>query len=164
MSSKKNKDRNSALNSLFLGRATRARFHLEINFDMNLIEIISRNQFLKELYPDGLNDFFIGRIELTSFDRINIFLHCKQQPNISVSKWGIWGEDYNIITIELLGAMISKLNIVDWQKNSEEKCQYIIKESNSNYQIDFFGKEWRFEIELGLLTFQRNSTYIISTD
>ena len=129
---------------------------------MNLIEIISRNQFLKQLYPDGLSDFFIGQIELSSFDRISIVLHCKQRPNITVSKWGIWGKDYNVITIELLGTMINKLNVLDWQKNNEESCQYIIRERNDYYQIDFFGKEWRFEIELKSLIFQRNTTYIIT--
>lgn len=128
---------------------------------MNLIDIISSNQFLKKLYPDGLNDYFIGRLELSCFDRISIILHCKQRPDINVPKWGIWDIDYNVITIELLGTMINKLNVFGWEKNCEESCQFIINKVNNDYQIEFWGKEWKIELELKSIIFQRNSTYIL---
>ena len=128
---------------------------------MNILEIIDRNFFLKELYPNGLLNFYIGRIELTAFDRLTIVLHEKEKPTINVTKWGEWGKDYNIVTIELAGCAIRKVNINDWQNNNEEKCDCeVTKTTDECYLLVFSGTTWSVEIKLESLLFQRNTTYL----
>ena len=35
---------------------------------MNILNVIDKNLFLKKLYPNGLFNFYIGRIELNTFN------------------------------------------------------------------------------------------------
>ena len=41
---------------------------------MNILDIIGENLFLKKLYPNGLFNFYIGKIELNTFNRLTLSL------------------------------------------------------------------------------------------
>ena len=129
---------------------------------MNILDIISRNQFLQQLFPTGIDNFFLGQLDLSIDDRISFILHSKTKPNIELPKWGKWGEDYNIITIELTGQFIRKVNVNNWQNNQCELSSCEILQENDYYLITFRGSNWSVEMELQHLIFQRNSTYILS--
>lgn len=128
---------------------------------MNILDIISRNQFLRQLFPNGINDFFIGQLNLSIDDRVSFVLHSKVKPNIEIPKWGQWGKDYNIITIEIIGQFIRKINVNNWQNNQCELSSYEVSQGDDSYSIIFKGNNWTIEIELQSLTFQRSSTYIL---
>jgi hypothetical protein len=134
------------------------------NYSMNILNIIKNNVFLKKLFPNGLENFFIGQLYLNFYDQIDIKLHCTKKPDIEINKWGIWGKDYNIIVIELTGQFIRKLSVVNWQNNNEYLCECeVSKKDNDYYLIVFKGNNWSIEIELQTLIFQRNSTYVIES-
>jgi len=129
---------------------------------MNILEIIERNHFLKQLYPSGIHDFFIGRIDLSCFDRSSIRLHVLKKPEIDVKKWGVWSVNYNVVVIELLITSLKRININGWQNNQMEICEIIVKNENEdNKELIFKGKNWNIEITFGILTFQNSSTYLI---
>jgi hypothetical protein len=128
---------------------------------MNILDIISRNQFLRQLFPNGIDDFFIGQLSLSIDNRVNFVLHSKNKPNIEIPKWGQWGKDYNIIAIEIIGQFIKKVNVNNWQNNHCEPSSCEISQGNDSYTIIFKGNNWNVEIELQSLTFQRSSTYIL---
>jgi len=129
---------------------------------MNILDIVNRNQFLKQLFPNGIDNFFLGQLDLSIDDRISLILHSKTKPNIEIAKWGKWGEDYNIITIELTGHFIRKINVNNWQNNQCELSTCEILQENDYYLITFTGNNWSVEMELQTLIFQRNDTYILS--
>jgi hypothetical protein len=128
---------------------------------MNIIDIISRNQFLRQLFPNGIDNFFIGQINLSIDNRVSFVLHSKDKPSIETPKWGQWDKDYNIITIELIGQFIKKVNVNNWQNNQCDPSSCEIFQENDSYTIIFQGNNWDVEIELQSLTFQRSSTYIL---
>jgi hypothetical protein len=105
--------------------------------------------------------FFIGQLNLSIDDRVGFVLHSKDKPNIEIPKWGQWGKDYNIITLEIIGQFIKKINVNNWQNNQCEPSSCEISKGNNSYTIIFKGNNWNVEIELRSLTFQRSSTYIL---
>ena len=129
---------------------------------MNLIEVIERNHFLKQLFPSGIESFFIGQVELSCFDRINLTLHTNKQPAIEVKKWGIWGEEYNIVTLNILVTSIKSINIENWQNNLMEICTVHVGEPTGGIiNLLFEGKNWKAEMKAGMLTYQNSSVYMI---
>ena len=83
---------------------------------MNLIDAVSRNHFLKELYPDGLiEDMLIGYLGFDCDNRFSLNLHSKQRPAKEVIKWGCWGESYNVVVICLLGQWVKDIKISNWE-------------------------------------------------
>lgn len=128
---------------------------------MNILEIISNNIFLKKLYPEGLFNFFVGRIEITAFRSFTAVLHMKEKPAINVVKWGQWGVNYDVVTIELTGSITKKLNITNWQNNNGEICNCEVSKTTGGFHLLVFSTAtWRVEIEAESLIFQRNTTYI----
>lgn len=86
-----------------------------MGFDMNIIDCITRNEFLKKLYPNGLpNKLIVGRVELFNEDRIYLHLEIDQKPDIDVAKWGAWNKDYNVVSIELICQFIESIDVVNW--------------------------------------------------
>jgi hypothetical protein len=140
---------------------------------MNIIDIINSNNFLKQLYPNGIQNFFLGKINLTFENRIAFVLHVIDKPAIEVQKWGKWGEDYNIIVLEISNNGLKNVNITDWGNNVGKICLYdIIFDDIENYniQLDSFNlifknsqnnNPWKVEVRTDSLIFQGASVYII---
>ena len=128
---------------------------------MNILDIIGENLFLKKLYPNGLFNFYIGRIELNTFNRLTIVLQLREKPAINIAKWGEWGQEYNIITTELIGSDIRRIQINNWQNNNQDICDCkIVKIIGDYISLIFSGRDWSVEIILKSLLFQRNTTYL----
>ena len=128
---------------------------------MNILNVIDNNLFLKKLYPNGLFNFYIGRIELSTFNRLTIVFHLREKPAINIVKWGEWGKEYNIITTELIGSDIKKIQINNWQNNNQDVCNCKITKIIGDYiSLIFSGRDWSVEFILKSLLLQRNTIYL----
>ena len=127
---------------------------------MNIFDIVNNSAFLNKIYPDGLVHFSLGSFVLTQ-DRITMVLHEETEPAIRVEKWGEWEKDYNIVAIELLGTVIHKATISNWQNNKESvSFEQDIFVQDDQLNIQFKGVDWYIEFVLSTLVFQRCSTYL----
>jgi hypothetical protein len=131
----------------------------------NIIEYIERNHFLKELFPNGFETpVLIGKIELQTDDRVILCIHTRQQPYKEISKWGVWGETYNTIVIEILGQFIKKIDIKNWQNVKFCMPEISRKDDIINllFQKNFDNQELLFciDIQLKYFIFQECRTYI----
>jgi hypothetical protein len=132
--------------------------------DNNIIEYIKRDHFLKELFPNGLEEpVLLGKIELQVDDRVILHLHTRQKPHKEIQKWGKWGENYNTIVVEIIGQFIKKINIENWQNiqfcipkisNTDGMINLLLKKSDN--QESFFC----IDIQLESFIFQECRTYI----
>ncbi|MDX7992681.1 hypothetical protein [Xenorhabdus littoralis] len=129
---------------------------------MNIIEVIN-NKFLTSLFPEGLTDnVLLGQIALDIADQVSLSIHVTQKPKEEVPKWGVWGKDYNVIVIEIIGQFLRKIEIINWQKITSSEL--IFFEKNGSYVFKLKGDEWNVSLELEALTFQRCNVYINSSD
>lgn len=129
---------------------------------MNIIDIISRNYHLKQLYPNGIKE-----ISVVSFstDLINYTLNIRTsiKPAIDIEKWGEWLKDYDTIEIELRNSFIKGIKSLNWINNKKNVCQVFIENKEDDLKkIKFFDNEaeWFLELELYFLVFQRCRVYI----
>lgn len=126
---------------------------------MNIIDCIARNKFLKDLFPDGLQgDILIGHFGIDIGDRFSLVLHTKQRPNKEIVKWGVWGKDYDVITINLLGTGVDAVEIINWRgmKFGQVKCELIAQKVHLSSE----GCYWRFAISYESVIFQGCNVYI----
>ncbi|QCT21069.1 hypothetical protein FEM41_16160 [Jejubacter calystegiae] len=125
---------------------------------MNIIELIG-NKFLLSLFPKGVEEnVLIGQVSLDLADRIMLGIHITQPPANTVTKWGVWGKDYNVIVINVLAQFISKADIINWP--SVQPAPLILEnKDDGTYAITSKGDDWSITIELKALTFQRCDVY-----
>ncbi|WP_338804931.1 hypothetical protein WDV76_07165 [Xenorhabdus griffiniae] len=125
---------------------------------MNIIEVIN-NKFLTSLFPEGLSDnILLGHIALDIADQISLNIHVTQKPKEEVPKWGVWGKDYNVIVIKVIGQFLRKIEIINWQKITPSELIFFKKDDVYSFKLK--GEEWSVSIELETLTFQRCDVYI----
>jgi hypothetical protein len=134
--------------------------------NLNILDITRNKVFLEKLYPDGIFNYFIGQICLDLSSSINITLHVKDKPKIEIPKWGDWGINYNVITIELSSNLAYHIDIKNWEKNIYSKCKSeITKETVENEEITnikLFNEDWYLEIKTSFgLLYQKSSVYIL---
>ncbi|MGP1086003.1 hypothetical protein ACJ8LB_22210, partial [Serratia sp. CY58181] len=56
---------------------------------MNLLDFVRRNEFLKKVFPNGLEEsVYIGQIVFDVEGRLSVKIHTHQKPAVDVSKWG----------------------------------------------------------------------------
>ena len=68
---------------------------------------------------------------------------------------------FNIITTELIGSDIRRIQINNWQNNNQDICDCkIVKIIGDCISLIFSGRDWSVEIILKSLLFQRNTTYL----
>jgi hypothetical protein len=126
---------------------------------MNIIDLME-NKFLHSLFPGGVvNNILIGQMSLDLAEQIMISIHVNQPPKNEVSKWGVWGKDYNIIVINALAQFISNVQIVNWQNVCPAPLN-IYEKDNGVYQLSVKGDDWSIIVEMKSLTFQRCDVYI----
>lgn len=132
---------------------------------LNTIDYIYNDIFLKELFPEGLNqNVYLGQIVLGVSGRLEIAIHTKQRPAKEIEKWGVWGKDYNVIVIYLSGTSLGVLQLENW-----EKVDYgflsISHDQVANGQIPHIftllhiGEDWSIKIQSQGFGFGRCSTY-----
>lgn len=126
----------------------------------NIINIIKRNNFLKKIYPDGLYDIKIGRMNFYFENKIEFSIYTNQKPVFSPDKWGEWGIDYTTVVLHISGHFLKNVQVLNWQNNILDNCNIEISEKDEIYNIHFIGNNWDILLELEDLIFQSSSTYI----
>ncbi|OQS31025.1 hypothetical protein B0T40_23715 [Chromobacterium haemolyticum] len=130
---------------------------------MNLINLITRNKFLAELFPSGLTDpVLIGQINLDLGGKLYLNIHTRQKPEIEVLKWGAWGKDYNTIVVKLYARARKNLHITDW--NNVTYSQLITQQNSDHILLKQTHDSFQLELELTSLIFQECSTYTDDLD
>ena len=135
------------------------------------MDAIYENVFLAKLFPNGIEkSIFIGQVEFSSHPHMRICIHTKQKPADEVSKWGVWGENYDIIVIELY-TWCKVAKIENWQENEYfgELEIEILRNSSFNADDGLFLLSYKsgnvhLELECGKFRFERCSTYIWGPD
>lgn len=133
---------------------------------MNIIDIIQRNHFLKQLYPNG-----ISSIAVVSFstDLINFVLKIRTdiEPAIKTVKWGEWLTDYDAVEIELRNNYIKDIRCSNWWNNTRCNCLIDTQElGNDLIKIKFYSivENWDLEITVHSLIFQGCKVYLKSQE
>ncbi|MGC0811784.1 hypothetical protein WKH24_23315 [Pantoea agglomerans] len=126
---------------------------------MNLFNFIRRKEFLDKIYPEGIvNDVYLGQIMLDVQGRLSLNIHIKQKPAIDVSKWGVWGKDYDVVVIELNGSGCSNINISNWNLASYDKLNVLSKEGKR--YLHQKKDSWEVSLDFDDFIFQKCSVYI----
>lgn len=125
---------------------------------MNFISSLN-SQFLKSLFPNGLEEpVLIGQLALDLSDQLTMHIHVTQKPAVEVNKWGVWGKDYNIIVIKVIGQFLNKTVITNWE--NVDFCFLDFTQGNEFLCLKFCGESWCVDIEVKALTFQNCNVYI----
>lgn len=126
---------------------------------MQLLEIVRDKHFLARLFPYGLIDeVYLGQLSLDVTGRISLTIHTKQKPAIEIKKWGVWGEDYDVIAIELTGTGCGDIAIQNWK--TVDYSLAVITEENGKRVLRQNGDDWSIYIEFEDFLLQGCSTYI----
>lgn len=126
---------------------------------MNLIDVISRNHFLKEIFPEGLQaSLLIGQIGFDLGNRFSLNIHTKQRPAKAIAKWGAWGKDYDTVVICMLGQLVGDIVISNWDQ--VDYAQLICEQIGDRHLISTRNEGWEVQLSFGSLVFQECRTYI----
>ena len=128
-------------------------------YPINLIDVVDNNYFLKGIYPLGLSSVFIGQFGLDQ-TQFSLNFHVYEKPEIEVKKWGVWGINYNVIVIHMLGANVGDIKIQNW--DSFTSAPLICWSDGRKIFISCNVEDQIFEISCSELVFQNSSTYILS--
>jgi hypothetical protein len=132
--------------------------------ELNIIDVINKSEFfLKKVFPTGITNVQLGRIDLTFQNKIEIYIYTNQEPAFSPEKWGKWGVNYTTIVIRLSGHFLKNVQINNWQNNKLEDCIIKTKKDSNIIDLSFFGQEWKVQIELENLIYQESTVYIDDT-
>jgi hypothetical protein len=123
-----------------------------------MIDLIDRNKFLKDIFPEGIGDnVMIGQIGLRLRDRCSVDIHTRQKPSKEVAKWGKWGEDFNVIALELSGSGVEFVSITNFAKMDFGKTFF--RKVDNSIVIDYDNEECQVHLKFRGLIFQQCRTY-----
>lgn len=126
---------------------------------MNVIDMIDGNLFLKRIFPDGLKgSMYIGQFGLNVAGQFGLNIHTRQKPVFEIPKWGVYGESYDVLVIELLGSGAKNIKIENWI--NADFADFNFSKKGGDICISASEADWGFEAIVERLNFQRCSTYI----
>jgi hypothetical protein len=123
----------------------------------NFVDCVDNNIFLQSVFPSGLGDVLVGQFGLDE-GQFSLNIHVFKQPDREIKKWGIWGVNYNVVVIKLLGAGVDDIAIRNWQSYTSGPLLCWIIEDRLFINCQPEGRF--FEISCSGLIFQSCSTYI----
>ncbi|UOD32154.1 hypothetical protein INH39_11060 [Massilia violaceinigra] len=127
---------------------------------MNIFDFITTNLFLSNLFPQGLEgDVLLGQLSFSVKGQMALNIHTQQKPAIETAKWGTWGEDYNVIVLQLSGHGGRYLHMENWWHADFAPVNRI--EENGIWMLTQRGDNWSIKMDLDDLILQRCSTYLI---
>ena len=132
---------------------------------MNIVNLIYHNSFLNELFPNGLEpNVLIGQVDLDRCGRLRLDLHTRQKPSKEIKKWGIWGEDYDVIVIHLHGTALGETHLENWEKADYGRISLSHDRIANEQEPDVFtllysGESWYVKIQSQGLSFDRCSVH-----
>ncbi|MBP2194594.1 hypothetical protein [Pantoea cypripedii] len=128
---------------------------------MNILDLVESNPFLKSLYPNGITgDLLIGDVTFGSGGHIGLTIHTKEKPCVETKKWGVWGKDYNVVSIKLNACNPGDVVVSNWYcadfmpasiEKGEESLFVFSQESGS----------FSFKLNVEFFSFQGCSAYLI---
>ncbi|GKT27138.1 hypothetical protein [Acidovorax sp. SUPP3334] len=128
-----------------------------------MIENIDRNDFLRKLFPNqDFGAIFFGQISFDVGGRVTLGLHIKNKPVVEVKKWGVWGVDYNVIVVEVLGKTNGEIILNNQFDFDFEKV--LINTEKDGFLIKQEGPGFFLQIPVKYLVFQGCSIYKNSFD
>lgn len=126
---------------------------------MNIIDLIYHDIFLRKLYPEGLSNFLhIGEFRLKEAGTFELSIHTKQKPALEISKWGVYGKNFDVVVINLSGSGARNINIANWINAGFTFFDF--SKEDENIRMKAQETVWTFDIEVASLSFQNCSTYI----
>lgn len=124
---------------------------------VEFVECADRNYFLRSIFPSGLGDVLVGQFGL---DRGQFYLniHVFEKPDKDIKKWGVWGVNYDVIVINLLGERVNDIKIQNWERFTTAPllCWF----EKERLFINCQSGDQIFEISCAGVIFQSCSTYI----
>lgn len=68
-----------------------------------MLNIIHQSEFLTKLYPNGLTQLAIHKVDFINnqYGNSTLYLYTNQKPAMEIKKYGVFGLDYNCIVIEV---------------------------------------------------------------
>jgi len=128
-----------------------------ITESVDLIECADGHRFLKEIFPSGVGEVFIGHLVLDQ-GQFRMDVHVYDKPAKDVAKWGIWGKNYNVVVIDLLGQGLKEIEIKHWEGFG--RGALVCTKKEKIFSLHQHGAGWELKISFGILAFQKCSTYI----
>lgn len=129
---------------------------------MKILEIIERNHFLRQLYPEGPSNLAVVAFS-TDLNNFTLKIRTSEKPAIDIAKWGIWQIDYDAVEIELRNNYIKELCCCDWWNNTKRDCSIEIQDIGEDLRkIKFMGitEKWQLTITVHSLIFQGCRVYM----
>jgi len=123
----------------------------------NFVDCVDNNIFLQSVFPSGLGDVLVGQFGLDE-GSFSLNIHVLKQPDREIKKWGIWGVNYDVIVIKLLGSGVDDITIRNWQKLTAGPLLCWIRENRLFINCQSEGRF--FQISCSGLIFQSGGTYI----
>lgn len=123
----------------------------------NIIDCIENNFFLKKVFPEGINEVLVGQFGLDQ-GRFCLTLHARVKPAKETPKWGVWGEDYNVIAFEMLGSGISGIEIKNWSEFGFATVNCF--KCKNDLTIELVDGDWSFKLSCAILVFQKSCAYL----
>lgn len=129
------------------------------NSEIDLIEFIQKNQFLRKIFPNGFGDeIFFGQISLDVNGRILLGVHIKTKPAVEIEKWGVWGDEYNVLVVSLLGKTVGDVFVKNHPFLSYSPCS--VKKKDQILELCQAGRNFEVNLSLEYLIFQGCDVYI----
>jgi hypothetical protein len=121
------------------------------------IDCIDSNVFLKSIFSTGLGDVLVGQFGLDQ-GQFSLNIHVHKRPEKEVKKWGVWGVNYDVIVIQLLGSGVEDIKIQNWERFNP--APLVCRVEGGRLFISCKADEQLFQISCSGLVFQKCSTYI----
>ena len=77
---------------------------------------IKSHEFLGKIFPNGMEKekVAVGDVKLRNSGSALFSIHICSKPEIDIKKWGVWGEDYNVVVVDLVLSDIISLDVKNW--------------------------------------------------
>lgn len=128
---------------------------------LDITEIIESSVFLNKLYPNGIEKLSIHKIDFmtSSYGSSLVYIYTNQKPLIDITKYGVFGQDYNTIIIELQ-CRISGIEIYNSSNNKSYLPIEIHCNEDSGYTLKQIWKDGRIKFNIdNKFIFQKVTAY-----
>jgi len=124
---------------------------------MIFLDYINNSFFLKRIFPEGLvGIILIGQVRFDVEGRFSINLHTMQKPSIEIAKWGIHGQDYDVIVIKLFGSNATDVSIKNWRNISY--AHFFVTQEDGRLNLRASERDWAFSAVVETRTRTKRAT------
>lgn len=123
-------------------------------------DCIDRNDFLKSLYPNGIDgDILVGLINFDIGNKVDFSLHTRIMPDKPIKKWGEQGVSYNTIVFHFTSNLLKEARVLN--PNLFKGCDIsFCAEKSRDVVVKAAGENWEFFVKAGGILFDRCTVYM----